>query len=203
LGKKWAVVGGVRLDPAARELYDGPVGIFDLASGQRIAQLTSPTDEEVTGFGTALSSHGDVLAVAAPWGRPGRVYVYDLTSRKLVHTLVSPNGPDDLFGVSIDLSGNTLVVGARGSDRKGFVSGAAYVFDAKTGDLVSQLIPEDLTPTDGYGFVVAASSEWILVGAPIRGDSHEGAIYVFDVPASLRKKAGSRIQVEPPVTDGE
>jgi hypothetical protein len=114
-------------------------------------------------------------------------------------------GSDDWFGMSVALSGNTLVVGApleRGSqsgvnpptDDLGFNKGAAYVFVRYDGAWVQQayLKASNAEDDDRFGSVVAISGETIVVSAPWEDGSgtginppdnngaiQAGAVYVF------------------------
>ncbi len=113
----------------------------------------------------------------------------------------------DLFGSTVAISGNTLVVGApeesssgfgvngNQSDNISFGSGAAYVF-VRNGSTWSQqayLKASDPDPADGFGTSVAIFRDRIVVGAPnedssitINGNGadnsapNSGAAYVFE-----------------------
>lgn len=91
----------------------------------------------------------------------------------------------DLFGVSVSMSGDRAIVGARGDNDHGERSGAAYVFERDgngTWNEVVKLIANDGADGDEFGISVSISGDWALVGA--RGDDDNGertgAAYVFE-----------------------
>ena len=59
--------------------------------------------------------------------------MFDATSGALLHTLNNPTPAiEDWFGMSVAISGNTIVVGAPVTTRE-HDAGSAFVFDATTG----------------------------------------------------------------------
>ena len=89
----------------------------------------------------------------------------------------------DLVGFSVDLSGDTAVVAARGDDDAGNFSGSAYVF-VRTGTTWTQqakLTASDAAGFDFFGSAVAISGDTIVAGA--LGDDDAGSVsgsaYVF------------------------
>ncbi|MCZ6597044.1 MAG: FG-GAP repeat protein, partial [Planctomycetota bacterium] len=74
----------------------------------------------------------------------------------------------DRFGVSVSLSGDTALVGARRNNGAGiYGSGSAYVFE-KQGPVwveVAKLTASDAAVGDNLGFSVSISGDTVLVGA--------------------------------------
>ena len=88
----------------------------------------------------------------------------------------------DLFGHSVAISGETIVVGAPADSAPVMNQGSAYVF-ARSGMVWSQqpkLLAGDAAIEDQFGTSVAISGETIVVGAPETG-SAQGSAYVFFV----------------------
>jgi hypothetical protein len=97
----------------------------------------------------------------------------------------------NLFGVSIAISGNTALIGATTADGgPGAGTGAAYVFvKGPTGRWTQQakLVASDPAGTakENFGFSVALDGDTAVVGAPNRGTfsgdpfGQAGAAYVF------------------------
>ena len=95
---------------------------------------------------------------------------------------------DDAFGLSVDISGSTIVVGAWGDN---FGKGAVYVFERTRGTdewtLTAKLTVADPVPGelfgDRFGFSVAIDKKTIVVGA-LLGDTvigdNTGAAFVFE-----------------------
>jgi hypothetical protein len=94
------------------------------------------------------------------------------------------------FGNSVAIDGDVAVVGARGATTYGPDSGAAYLFNTKTGELLSNLIPDDFDQfrVGAFGASVAINDRFALIGAPFSTTSlnADGAVYVYDVKTRLQ-----------------
>ena len=93
---------------------------------------------------------------------------------------------NDRFGISLDLDGNRLVVGASGEDSASVDSGAAYVFALNPNapadwDQIAKLVADDGALGDQLGISVAISGERVLAGAQFDDDqgNESGSAYVF------------------------
>lgn len=106
-----------------------------------------------------------------------------------------PLRPDDAaefdgFGNAVALDGSTMIIGASNkAGASGFPTGAAYLFDADTGDQMFRLIPSESFAIDFFGFSVSISGTRALVGAP-RPFGHQptqfGAAYLFDTTTGVQ-----------------
>ena len=86
----------------------------------------------------------------------------------------------DRLGISVAISGDTIVVGADFDNDAGSFSGSAYVF-VRSGTSWSQqakLTAGDGAAGDQFGFNVGISGETVVVGA-VGDDSGAGSAYVF------------------------
>ena len=99
--------------------------------------------------------------------------------------VASDPAADDQFGLSVAISGETVVVGAPFDDgAAGNGQGAAYVF-VRNGVVWSQqqkLEPSDASVLDQFGNSVAISEDTIVVGAPFDNGTavdDQGSAYVF------------------------
>ncbi|MDR4469907.1 MAG: FG-GAP repeat protein [Nitrospira sp.] len=98
----------------------------------------------------------------------------------------------DLFGYSVAVTGDTIVVGAYGADNQVINSGSVYVFvkpaNGWTGTLNQQakLLASDGAGSDFFGQSVAAAGDTVVVGAHQDNDqgSVSGSTYVFVKPPS-------------------
>ncbi|MEO0650380.1 MAG: FG-GAP repeat protein [Planctomycetota bacterium] len=115
---------------------DGAAFAFDVATGEQLAQFTSPAPEENGRFGAGLAISSDYIAIAETLGtnsagvRTGVIYVYDRATFELLATLEASDGLEgDALGEDLSISGNQLIAGAAGVDADGDLSGAAYVFE--------------------------------------------------------------------------
>lgn len=98
--------------------------------------------------------------------------------------LPSDGQAHDEFGVSVGISGNTVVVGSIYDDDLGGDAGSAYVFVEDNGVWTQQakLMAKDARANDYFGISVAIAGDRILVGAAEAGNnnSHTGAVYVYE-----------------------
>ncbi|MEK6642674.1 MAG: FG-GAP repeat protein [Planctomycetota bacterium] len=99
--------------------------------------------------------------------------------------IASDAAPNDLFGYSIAISGDTAVVGADVDDHAGGNdAGSAYVFVRVGGVWTEQakLIASDAAAGDKFGYSVAVSGDTAVVGAESdthAGGASAGSAYVF------------------------
>ncbi len=135
-------------------------------------------------FGDAVAISGGTIVVGAPsisvlTPGLGRVYVFTRTATGW-HGSGELAGfdttPGDLFGVSVAISGSTIVVGAPSHASK---AGAAYVFTNAGGHWqAEELKGYDTVSKDDFGDSVAISSSTIVVGA-FDHASEAGRAYAF------------------------
>jgi hypothetical protein len=85
------------------------------------------------------------------------------------------------FGSFVAVDGTTVVVGAQASTHNGSWSGAAYVFDAVSGNELFKLLPNDGAADDAFGRC-AVSGTNVVVGAFGNDDNGNGSgsAYVFE-----------------------
>jgi len=140
-------------------------------------------------FGRSVSISGDTVAVGAYWddAKKGSAYVFlrSGTSWSQQAKLTASDGAaDDLFGVSVSISGDTVVVGAHENDDDGTSSGSAYVFE-RTGTSWSEeqkLTADDGAAYDYFGISVSINGDTAVVGAYRNdvNDTSSGSAYVFE-----------------------
>ena len=90
----------------------------------------------------------------------------------------------DLFGTSVSIDGDTAVVGAKGDDDNGILSGSAYVYVLDGAGAWSQqakVIPYDGAANAEFVVSLSISGETITVGAHLDGwgAGKAGSVYVF------------------------
>lgn len=187
----------------------GSAYVYDLTSatpGLPVKVLRNPSLTEFDDFASAVAISGTHVVVGAhQYGyqigftgyRPGRTYIYDLTSatpEAPVLTLENPRGREEYwFGYSVAVSGTRIVIGAP-ADVGGMRSaGVAYVYDLLSptpADPVATLQNPSPYHYDFLGNSIAIDGTTIAAGA--FGDdtnaSDRGAAYVFQPgPFSLWK----------------
>ena len=114
------------------------------------------------------------------------------TGGTLLHTLDNPNaygtGSSDGFGYSVAISGNRVIVGSyREDDSGGLNSGKAYIYDARTGNLLHTLHNPNVYSTsadDRFGTGVTIDGNYAMVfltNEDDAGGSSSGVVYIYDV----------------------
>ena len=191
------VVVGAELDDAGAT-NAGAAYVYDLNGlmpGVPVLTLTNPSPQVEGRFGSAVAMTGNRVAIGAPFDNTGATntgsaYVYDLagaTPAVPVLTLTNPAPVKyDLFGSSVAIESNRIVVGAYGQSDGVTFHGSAYVYDlagATPALPVLTLHEPMLSPLASFGASVAISGSRVVVGAPwaIGGPSLGGAAYVFDL----------------------
>jgi hypothetical protein len=162
-----------------------------------LLKLVASDTADNTSFGMSVAVDGDLAIVGAPGddvngSNSGAAYIFsrDLGGLdgwgQLKKLVASDADIDDIFGVSVDISGDYAVVGAAAEDGAGTDRGAAYVFYRNQGGpdawgQVKKLTANAAVNSDGFGFAVALDGDTLIVGADGAdgGGTDEGAAYVF------------------------
>ncbi|HVE91074.1 MAG TPA: FG-GAP repeat protein [Actinomycetota bacterium] len=154
------------------------------------AKLTPSDGGPGDRFGWSVAISGDTIVVGACWDDvginvdQGSAYVFTRTGGTWTEQakLTSSNGFSlDWFGISVEVSGDVVVVGTwfHGEEFGVPPEGSAYVFARSGGTWTQQaeLIPSDGYVGNGFGFKVGVDGDTAVVGA--YGDSGAGSAYVF------------------------
>jgi hypothetical protein len=172
------------------------------------------------GFGFSVAVSGDTVVVGAPYEASsttginstpneganfaGAAYVFvrsGVTWSQQAYLKASEVTEYDEFGISVAVSGDTLVVGARGEDSStaginstpnegASLAGAAYVF-VRSGVTWSQqayLKASQVTAHDYFGYSVAVDGNTVAVGAYQEDSSTAG---INSTPNELASSAGA------------
>ncbi len=139
-------------------------------------------------FGNSLAIFGNIAVIGTPQdddiaNNAGAVYIYQRTgaSWNFVQKLTVSDGEEaDMFGTSVDISENYIVVGSYQAVGITANTGAAYVFvkDGTNWTLQSKIYANDGESADNFGKSVAISGDFIVVGAD-NEDFGSGSAYVF------------------------
>ena len=94
--------------------------------------------------------------------------------------------PEGLFGTSVSMDGNLLIVGASGDDNNNLSSvGAAYIFELSEGTWTqtAKLIPSIVLAYQYFGISVAISGNRVIIGAIGNDDNgtSSGISYIFEL----------------------
>ncbi len=152
-------------------------------------RIEDPVPNEQGHFGRAIAIDADYLVAGAPRRRDngvqsGVAYLFDPVTGELLRTLRSPDPHmNDLFGSSVAIDGHHVLVGAFGQQAVENSIGQAYLYDARTGNLLHTF--EDPSPTfeDKFGLTLDIEGQVIAIGS-IGHDSHlqeSGEVHLFSV----------------------
>ncbi len=160
----------------------------------RTATLTGSASSGYDYFGVSLDLEGDRLVVGStreigqsnPASRAGSVYLFALgsgTGWQETHRLQASDGTgSNLFGRSVRLVGDQLVVGAAFQDSEG----AVYVFDlgGSTPVQTTKQTAVGSQPNYYLGWSLDVADSEMMVGAigDTSGGSYVGATHVFQMP---------------------
>jgi hypothetical protein len=194
-----AVVGAHSEDSLGTDA--GAVYVFAVNSvsgeWEEVAKLTASDGQAGDVFGISVALSGETVVVGASredtvGSDAGAAYVFAVNSVSgewdEVKKLTAPDGRSgDWFGLSVDVSGETVVVGARYEDGIATDAGAAYVFamNSASGEWEegAKLTASDAYYRDEFGWCVAVRGETVVVGAPFqdRDETEGGAAYVYEL----------------------
>lgn len=193
-GNKLAI--GAHQDDPGGVANAGSVYIYNPRTGALLRTISNPDPAPNDLFGISVSLHKNILAVGAPYKSPGGVsaagvaYVFNAETGALLAQLNNPNpSANDNFGYSVSVYGHQVLVGAY-QDTSGGVpgAGAAYIFDAHTGALLSTLENPAPTNGDGFGISVSMIHAKAVIGAyqdSPGGLTGAGIAYVFESGAPV------------------
>ncbi|HKP60625.1 MAG TPA: cadherin-like beta sandwich domain-containing protein [Polyangiales bacterium] len=169
-------------------------------------------------FGSAIDISGDTMLVGA-WFQDagatinGAAYVYSRDGDKWKRTAELRAGDlmdYDYFGTSLDLDGDTIVVGAI---KEGLFDantgpsklGNAYVFTRSAGKWTQtqELSGAPQDRSDLFGAMVVLSGDRLVVGAPWESTTqpHSGAVYVYQRDASGKFNEVQKIKSTKPTAN--
>lgn len=143
------------------------------------------------GGSATLAFDGDVVVVGSPLLSPlgsssGAAHVYERgTGWSELKTLVPSDGAaQDLFGGSVAIHDDTIVIGAQGADAGGSTwAGAVYVFERDAGGPQNWgQVAKLEAPLDYFGWSVSLSGDTLVASAIHDTGSlgDPGAVYIFE-----------------------
>ncbi|MBY0114337.1 MAG: hypothetical protein K2Y21_16105 [Phycisphaerales bacterium] len=153
------------------------------------SKLVAAVGQPYQRFGASVALSDDTLIVGASSDsvrvyREGSAYVFTRTGVNWTQqaVLISDNGTTgDAFGATVDLSGDTVIVGASGFQNN---TGAAYIF-SRSGTVWTQqarLLAAVREGSDVFGASVAIAGDTAVVGAPgtnLAPVLNQGSVYIF------------------------
>ncbi len=177
-------------------------------------------------FGESVSISDEFLIVGAkrededsagmnPMEDPGSAYIFELngTHWNEVQKITAPvRGNYDLFGSSMDISGDYAIVGARleseDAEETNYLqyAGSAYIFErSSTGiwNLADKIVASDRAEDDVFGSSVSIWNNYAIVGAPEEDQNAFGEDSIEDAGSAYifhRDATGSWSEIQKIVT---
>ena len=208
-GTRWIAGGRYITDPSQSGNRTGGARVYEWSGFTNAWAQVGQTfyGENINdrfGENVAISADGTRIAIGAPYNsssgtRAGHVQIYksvdaDPISYQQFDKLTASDGLDaatPIFGASVSIDGDTMVVGAYQDDDNGEDSGSAYVYirGMSSWTQVAKLTAGDGAAYDSFGWSVSISGDTIVIGARLDDDNgwaNIGSAYIF-----TRDTAGS------------
>jgi len=196
-GSKLAISGTTVVAGLSRDndngFYSGSAYLFDASTGFQIAKLLASDGASSDYFGISVAIDGNLVVVGAfrdddNGTMSGSAYLFDATTGAELAKLLPDDGDsNDEFGVSVGISGVTVIVGAEGDELDGSNanSGSAYIFDVSNPQApvqVHKLVPNDSSPATLFGSHVGISGQLAVVSRQFDNSSavSGGSAYLFN-----------------------
>ena len=177
------VVGSMGDDDAGEN--SGSAYVFDATTGEQLRKLTADDAAAEDYFGICVSIRGNLIVVGCigdddAGENSGSAYVFDAVTGAQLHKLTADDGTEgDVFGYSVFIGADLLVVGALGDSHSGMNSGSAYVFDPATGEQRGKLVAEDAAQQALFGRSVSLAGQIPVIGA-VGDRGYTGSVYLFE-----------------------
>jgi hypothetical protein len=204
------VVGSYAASPVS--LYSGAAWVFEGAGSvwTQVAMLVPSDAAPGDGFGSAVALDGTRLVVTAsnadlPQGHDvGVAYVFEspapgvwVERQKLVP---SDGATSDAFGISVDVEGDTILIGSVLHDGAYPNSGAVYVFQWGGASWIEtqQLVPFDADAEDRFGAAATMNGDLAVISCHVDDDLgwNSGAGYAFRREGSTWVQIGKLLAVD-------
>jgi hypothetical protein len=184
---------GAEMGPEPARDHAGSAAVFNRADGEwtRSATLKPPHTGGIDFFGTAVAVAEDTVLVGASSAttagrKSGAAHVYTRSGESWSRetTLVPPTDTIEAFGRSVDLDGDTAVIGARRADGGPTDSGLVFVYRriGRTWHSQGSLAPRGTDRDDTFGKALATDGGTIVAGAPTETNNNgmnAGSVYTY------------------------
>jgi outer membrane protein assembly factor BamB len=172
----------------------GRAFVFDALTGNLLHTLLNPQPATGDSFGASVAIDGNRIVIGAALddsvaSNAGQAFIFDATTGGLLRSIRHPTPvPVDVFGASVDIEGETVVIGATLDDTGTTDAGQALVFDATTGNFRFAINNPSPAGGDFFGGNVGISGNKIVV-SEVRDETHgfdAGLAHVFDAATGAR-----------------
>lgn len=196
-GTSVAISGNTAVVGAPGDDGHGSAYIYHYISGSGTWSQTKVTaSDKAAGdkFGSSVdvSDYNVIIGAKGKATDKGAAYLYQYRpgtgTSDWAETILtaSDGGASDLFGATVSISGNTVVIGSEGDDDKGSDAGAVYIYQNNPdtgGWKETKLTAADGDAGDAFGSQVAISGNTIVAGSK-QDNSAQGSAYVFQLNPS-------------------
>ena len=218
----YAVVGTPGLDMQL-SLYEeainvGGAYIFENVAGvwQQIQKLSPADGDRLDEFGYSVAISENYIFIGArsdddAGTDSGSIYVYKRNASSGIWEFstkltASDGAENNLFGCSVDISGDIAVVGSLRGDYIADDAGGAYIFEniAGTWTQVNFLVANDAVSYDSFGQAVAIDGNYVLVGAgqADASETGQGVAYIFTNTGSAWELSQKLVASDGSIHDG-
>ncbi len=169
-----------------KSMFAGAAYVFTGPSWTQTQKIVAADAGPFSAFAASVSLQGSTMVLGANLaaGSVGAAYVFNKSGASWTQQqklTISDGEPGFNFGVSVDIDGNALVIGA---DRANGANGAAYVFQNTAGNWAQskKLAASDAQSQSGFGYTVSIDDGVVLVGAgqaTVAGNAKQGAGYFY------------------------
>lgn len=185
-GLSAAMVGGEAIlgGPSAGS-DGGAVYLFGRVDGRWRQRHQFVPDEEGADFGRSVAFDGERVVVGdnndptpmQSWS--GSAYVFGRDGTDWTQEAALGSDAENLFGTSVAVAGDTVLVGAPRAGPEGEETGAVYGYESADGEWqrLATLTPDSSTGDSLFGRSVALDGDTAVVGAPSR---EGGSAYAFE-----------------------
>lgn len=163
----------------------GGVYLFARVDGQWRQRHQFVPDEDRDEFGRSVAFDGDRVVVGdnndptpeRSWS--GSAYVFGRDGANWTQEAAIGSDAENLFGTSVAVAGDTVLVGAPYAEPDGEETGAVHGYEVADGEWQRRatLTPDDSVDDSLFGQSVALDGDTAVVGAPSGGG---GSAYVFE-----------------------
>ena len=166
----------------------GAVYMFSAATGELVRTINNPDPDLYEWFGSSICTLGDNIIIGTPndnslASNSGVAYLIDGTTGALLHTFQNPTPEEgDWFGTCVATVQGGVLIGAPNDTSLAGTTGAAYLFDPFTGELLDTLQAPYLTEGSDFGSAMTGVGSRMVIAAPranAQGYTDTGLVYVF------------------------
>ena len=176
----------------------GIAHLFDISSSTFVAEFVASDSGGSRTFGASVALNDNYAVIGSNGDGSngylsGSAYVFDISEFSppepaelfpYSQKVLAPDAASgDLFGRSLAVNGNHILIGSHKNDSSGTDSGSAYLFDTTTGEQVQKFLAPDSFEYDNFGWSVALDGNYALIGSYLDDDSgtNSGSAYLFDI----------------------